>query len=392
MNIKDYKKELLDLGLLPTQEQELLLKAALLIGKDSISAWQKWKTRVDINFLDHASINLLPLLYYNLTEQGIKDPIINRYKGTFRKTWYKNQMLMSELKALVSVFQKAGIETMALKGIALILKYYPNYGLRPMADIDLMVPIDKIPEALLLLEEEGWKSKLHLLFETKGYTKFNRKKIDEQFFTVRASCGFENSLKREFDLHGHILNRNFNDRIDDKFWEAAQTFKISDELDTHLLSPTDTLFHVIMHGLQKGNITNIRWIADSYAIISKSKIDWENLRVTAEQHGLIIYLVYGISYLKELLNVSIPEYWFIELQNINLSPKECRFFRIENKSIYMYYWTNHSRLHINTNFFQKVILFPKYIKRFYLFNNYMQIPFYIIYIKFTRIINKIFHS
>ena len=120
MNIKDYKKELLDLGLLPTQEQELLLKAALLIGTDAISAWQKWKTSVDINFLDHASINLLPLLYYNLTEQVIKDPIINRYKGTFRKTWYKNQLLMNELKALVSVFQKAGIKIMALKGIALI--------------------------------------------------------------------------------------------------------------------------------------------------------------------------------------------------------------------------------------------------------------------------------
>ena len=392
MNTKDYKKKLLDLGLLPTQEQELLLKAALLIGKDAISAWQKWKTAVDINFLDHASINLLPLLYYNLTEQGIKDPFINRYKGTFRKTWYKNQLLMSDLKAFVSLFQKAGIKIMALKGIALILKYYPNYGLRPMADIDVMVPIDKIPEALLLLEEEGWVSNYRLLIEQKGYIKFTKKKIDEQFFTVRASCGFENSLKREIDLHGHVLNQCFNDRVDDKFWEAAQSFKISDELDTHLLSPTDTLFQVIMHGLKKENIINIRWIADSYTIISKSKIDWERLSATAEQHGLIIYLVYGISYLKELLNVSIPEYWFIELQNFNLSPKDYRFLRNENKLNYMSYWTKHSRFHINTNFFQRVILFPKYIKRIFLLNNYMQIPFYIIYRIFNRKIDKIFHS
>ena len=392
MNIKDYKNELTNLGLLPTQEQELLLKAALLTGNDAISAWQKWKTDVDINLLDHASNNLLPLLYYILTEQGIKDPTIDRYKGTFRKTWYKNQLLMSELKVLISAFQKADIKTMALKGIALILKYYPNYGLRPMGDIDVMVPINKIPKALLLLEDEGWKSKVNLLFETKGHTIFTHKKLDEQYFTVRDSCNFVNSSKREFDLHGHVISQYFNDRVDGDFWESAQLFNISDELFTNLLSPTDTLFQVIMHGFKEGNIRNIRWIADSYIIISKSKIDWEHLRATAEQHESIIYLVKGISYLKGLLNVSIPEYWLIELQNINLSPKDYRLFRKESNVNFLNSWFIHSRLHINTNFLLRAILFPKHLKRALLLNNHMQIPIYFIYKILFRIINKIFHS
>ena len=77
MRKNEHKKELLDLGLLPTKEQELLLKAALLKGEEAIKAWHEWKTCVDIEFIDHGSNRLLPLLYFNLVQNDINDPIIN---------------------------------------------------------------------------------------------------------------------------------------------------------------------------------------------------------------------------------------------------------------------------------------------------------------------------
>jgi len=397
MRKNEYKKELLDLGLLPTKEQELLLKAALLKGEEAIKAWHEWKTCVDIEFIDHGSNRLLPLLYFNLVKNDINDPIINRYKGTLRKTWYKNQLLISELKTLLTIFQQAGIKTIVLKGMALILKYYPNYGLRPMNDIDVMVPVNQIPEALLVLEKEGWISKSQIIFESKEYKKFTRKKIDKQYFSVYASVNFVNNLKKDFDLHGHILHQNTKDDADNIFWETAHAYKINNDLNTHILCPTYFLFQVIIHGLRKENITNIRWIADSYTIIANSQIDWDRLSVMADVQGLNIYLIYGISYLKELLNIPVPEDWFKELQNIHLSPKEYRYFRMENKGnskffLYLSLWFRHSRLHRNTNFFKRVLLFPEFIKKIFLFTNYLQIPFFIFYMILTRKLSKIFRS
>jgi hypothetical protein len=53
----DYKQG----GCWPTEQQELLLKAALLKGEPAIQAWERWVSQVDINDLDQGSLRLTPL-------------------------------------------------------------------------------------------------------------------------------------------------------------------------------------------------------------------------------------------------------------------------------------------------------------------------------------------
>ena len=48
----------------PSRQQELLLKASLLRGKEALSAWEEWRSDVDIEQVDVASHRLLPLLYH----------------------------------------------------------------------------------------------------------------------------------------------------------------------------------------------------------------------------------------------------------------------------------------------------------------------------------------
>ena len=50
------------IGCWPTWKQELLLQAALLQGKNALSAWEKWKASTDVELSDPGSHNLLPLL------------------------------------------------------------------------------------------------------------------------------------------------------------------------------------------------------------------------------------------------------------------------------------------------------------------------------------------
>src|SRR5512147_1502008 len=74
----------------PTVQQEWLIRAALLKGKDALDAWKEWKSSVDVEELDPGSHRMLPLLYRNLKSQGIKDPSMYKYKGVYDQTWYGN--------------------------------------------------------------------------------------------------------------------------------------------------------------------------------------------------------------------------------------------------------------------------------------------------------------
>ncbi|HSR18731.1 MAG TPA: hypothetical protein VLM39_11630, partial [Ignavibacteriaceae bacterium] len=76
-----------------TKEQELLLKASLFEGDKFIYAWEKWKSCVNFEQIDPGSYRLLPLLYQNLVKHEIKDPLTERLKGIYRRTWFENQIL-----------------------------------------------------------------------------------------------------------------------------------------------------------------------------------------------------------------------------------------------------------------------------------------------------------
>ena len=48
---------------------------------------------------------------------------------------------------VLRALEEAGIETMPLKGTALLLGNYESYGLRLMTDCDILVPTKQIPKA-----------------------------------------------------------------------------------------------------------------------------------------------------------------------------------------------------------------------------------------------------
>src|SRR5215470_12661875 len=132
----------------PTPRQELLLKAALLEGEAAVEAWESWRANTDIHRLDQGSYRMLPLLYRNLQKHEIKDPVMEKLKGVYRHTWYKNQILFSRMAAILRSFQEAGIDVMVLKGTALVLLHYKDYGLRPMNDFDVLVRLKQSSEAI----------------------------------------------------------------------------------------------------------------------------------------------------------------------------------------------------------------------------------------------------
>ncbi|MBZ5608241.1 MAG: nucleotidyltransferase family protein [Acidobacteriia bacterium] len=58
-------------------------------------------------------------------------------------------------KVLLSWFEAHGCPTLVLKGMALTLLHYRDMALRPMSDLDILVPEDRAPEVVGLVQRDG---------------------------------------------------------------------------------------------------------------------------------------------------------------------------------------------------------------------------------------------
>jgi len=142
----------------PSDEQKLLLEAGLLDGQRAIDAFGAWRSRVRLeDDFSSSTARLLPLAYENLHALGVDDPIMQRLKGVYRHTWYSTNRLLHAAAPVVSALVEAEVPVLLTKGVPLALGYYRNLALRPMADVDVVVPQSFLDKALGILESQGWR-------------------------------------------------------------------------------------------------------------------------------------------------------------------------------------------------------------------------------------------
>lgn len=341
----------------PAQLQEVLLRAALLEGGDAVEAWREWRSRVDIDNvdrLDPGSYRLLPLLYHNLKNLYPEDPIMMKLKGVYRLTWYKNQMLFHTITSLLRSFHHAGINTMVLKGAALTLLCYRDYGLRPMNDFDVLVHTRDALSAVRLLRELGWPP-----------LEFNP---DEKYISVSYSHGFADKTGREFDLHWHLFSQCRTPDADDDFWSDA-TLTDFQGVPAHVLSPTDQLLHVCVHGAEWNITPPFRWVADAMMILRNTQavIDWDSLISKAARRRLTLPLRDTLYYLKETFHAPVSSEVLRKLTDTPIPLLDRIEYRIAINpptpwTAAIDLWCQHSRLMGNAHPLSKVAGFPKFLQ------------------------------
>lgn len=370
-------------GLWPTRQQELLLRAALLQGKDAIDAWHEWKSNVDIDRLDQGSRRLLPLLYRNLRAHGVKDPLMNRFKGIYRLTWYENQMLFHNMATLLRSFHNAGIQTMLLKGAALTLLHYRDYGLRPLGDFDVLVHTEQALAAISLLRKLGWIPKSR---SPEAFT--------ETYISVTKAHHFEDAAGRTLDLHWHVLPECCSANADDDFWHGAVLTKIHD-VPTHALNPTDQLLHACVHGARWNPVPPFRWVADAMMIMktSQSELDWDRLITQAPKCRLILPLRDTLSYLRDVFDAPIPLAVSQSLQNMPTSKIEHVEYEARTRPSELvgplrglwFHYLRYSRLVSDGSLQHKLIGFPVVLQHIWGADHLWQVPFYAIFKGMRRI-------
>jgi hypothetical protein len=174
---------------------------------------------------------------------------------------------------------------MLLKGGALTLLHYRDFGLRPMQDFDILVREEKASHALRLLRESGWETQTAV-----------PRVFSSSFRRYRHSVSLSDGSGQSIDIHWHVLYLDCRPGCDGEFWADSVPVDLHG-LQLRALNTTDQLLHTCVHGVGWNEIPPMRWIADAAVILRSGEIDWNRLLKQVEDRRAILPVRDALSYL-----------------------------------------------------------------------------------------------
>ena len=322
---------------LPGKLQQLLLDACLLDDERARRAYTEWRSLVDIDRVDAGSYRMLPLLWKRISTLGIDDPLREKLKGVYRKTWYFNGLAIPKAARVLELLAASGVPAIVFKGVALTLEHYRDIGVRPMGDIDIAVPRELARKAVDTLVEHGWIPEITPLTGARvaGSSAVSRwtiglrpaRDFDDDYFDARHAHGFTRGSDAQLDLHWFLLQGNCDAGIDDSVWADAKPLVVAG-VSALTLSPEDHLLLLLAHGARWNPIPPVRWVADAVTLIrAEPQLSWETVVDRARQRRLVLVARNLLSYLEERFAL-LPAGLIRELDTGVVTRQEGRDYRM----------------------------------------------------------------
>ena len=183
---------------------------------------------------------------------------------------------------------------MLLKGAAL-LPLLDDPGLRPMTDLDVLVPESARARAMDLLTDAGLRPVAGL---SRGW-------IEWVLMPATPGYGFGTSQHHQINLHWHSLHESRQPGADAELWAGAYRPITMVGVQTRVPDPADQLLHSICHGLRWDLRPTYRWVVDASRLLARP-LDFDRLVEQACRRRLTVPAAAGLAYLSAVLGGPIP--------------------------------------------------------------------------------------
>lgn len=265
---------------------ERLILVALLPNESSQKNLQSLLTAhaLEINWQDFfrlcSSKGLSALVRYNFSLLNELKQIPFNYREELEKFSHvaaaKELLIIAEIKRLTAIFQAEKIDSLPLKGAALMLgNYYPKPGLRSVIDLDLLIDPSQKDQAFAVALANGFKLEMippsrasqPLPHELRHLPLLRNEKglLLELHFRAFHSL----TAKRDFEMTEMMTRAALTDGI---------KIPASEDLGLHLIQHT-------ISDLTSANAI-LRTLADLYFIKQKDLEAFEKIKLLAKEYGL----------------------------------------------------------------------------------------------------------
>lgn len=240
------------------------------------------------------------LLCHHLRRLGLFEDLSDGVREALRFLYYgaagQHAVLCAQAHRIHKELAASGIVVFFVKGLYLASEVYGNVALRPMTDIDIVVPQIKRRDAWRVLAGMGYQSVgdvEHALIDPLAYSVTLQRREEGATFLV--------------DLHWRFMNarwmRFFLDRRQGSqdIWAASETFFI-DALSLETLAADFHLIYIVTHAFSHGFDRLIN-LADILAFSEKHRDEAfvRRVRDLARDMGLWPIVAYGLFHTARVL-------------------------------------------------------------------------------------------
>ena len=184
---------------------------------------------------------IAPLLHECLSGASwLNDPLRNWLAGQHQHNAQRIERMQAELTELLALFARHNLPVMPLKGSILAVEYYPAPGLRPMADLDLLIRPHEFDRAAALLAQLGYRQEVAHWKHTEFCKPDNRRVISKK------SEHPDNPRKLELHLHCRESFGGPTVNITPLMWEQAVEGRLLGQT-AQLPTPEALWLHLLLH-------------------------------------------------------------------------------------------------------------------------------------------------
>jgi len=209
-----------------------------------------------------ASIAYRNLCVFDEAKAAVPEEILGRMKSCYYRNASRNAFLCSKLQEIATAFQASGIDVCLLKGIALIHTVYSDIGLRPMADMDLLVRREDRLKAHAVLSSFGYRC-----------VKGGVDQLESQKSTYVNSVIYEAPAGEPFfiHLHWHLVNSSWPvmawvRAMDmEMVWRRAEVLALG-SAPVFVLAPSHQVIHLCQHAFMH-SVNRLVLVSDIFAVM-----------------------------------------------------------------------------------------------------------------------------
>lgn len=255
-----------------------------------------WKRVIELAF----RVDIHPLLYKHLLRLqtgAVPDEVLWSLRTLVRYNEKRCVVIREELCRLLDFFQGYGFRALPLRGVALAQELYGEPELRPVRDIDLLLPREKAVQAVRLLEGLGY-----------------RLEVDEAFFErfiLPSNCAIpmakkSNNTSFVVDLHWDLALPSFGvSPLPPVFWEEGieeRPMFGKKRLNTRL---EWTLLFLALHAFHH-RFSQFKGLVDLNEVCLRKEMEWDTVEEIAGRYKWMGVVQLALTACQRLFGTEIP--------------------------------------------------------------------------------------